>query len=468
MSEPLSEIYVCKFGGSSLATREMVDAVKHIISDDERRQYIVLSAPGGNPKVTDILEMAADLFLQEKEAEARQIIEEIGMRFGLIYPAAGEAIVEDLVKRSQKALEDGWYRANLMAAGEYWNARLFAQEIDAEFLDAADYIKLDGSDPLNARVLPETHRLLRETFHRKNSSKKTAPGAGKKVIGGFYGSTPEGGIALLRRGGSDRTGSILAAAVGAAVYENFSDSPVYAASPEYVENPAVIREMTYNELRDLSYSGFRIFQQEALTPLERTATALHIRSTAGYPDQGTWVVEDRVSDPLNPVAGIAYKDGFCAFSVEASGVNESVGLLRDVLSVFAERGIPVEFPSAGIDDISVIVQQDAVSRSVSALKREMAQVVYNHQTEGGEFDLNGMAAEFPEVRFQEHLGCLVAAGKGIKCHKGVEARAITALEEAGVDPVASSKGAAERCLLYAIPSRDKEKAIGALYKEFVG
>ena len=468
----MNNLIVCKFGGTSTATRERLEKVKAIVRDDDNRKYVVVSAPGarssGDTKVTKLLK---DLYGMRKAwTGAESVQTHIGLiagRYDELYGGSGRQVAEDLERRfeqkfnglSAEALADDAYWANLLSAGEYWQARLFAEELGGEFVDASDVIKITGS-LRNARVLPETYQRLAGLGDNSlgiNHSKV-------RVIPGFYGATLDGIIGLLNDGGSDRTGSEIAVGVRAAVYENYSDSPVFAASPKLVENPRVIKIMTREELRDLSYSGFEIFQQEAILPLEGTPITLHIRSTENYPEEGTKVVEDRVSDLQKSITGIAYKKNFCAFSVEAPGVNEEVGLLYHILGVFYDRKISVEFTSSGVDDISVILGQEGVNSSVPEIKKEIKEAVLKHYQSG---DYISPLAEKMQIEFTENLGCLVVAGKGLKRNQHVAAEVAEALSEANIEVVAESKGVKRRCFIYAILMEDGPRAVNTIYDRFI-
>lgn len=456
-------LIVCKFGGTSTATRERLEKVKSIIRDDDRRKYVVVSAPGArhpdDPKVTKLLKDLYELRIRNASPEQVRIpIDSIARRFDELYSGSSQMVAEDLERRFEQQFDnspaDDAYWANLLSAGEYWQARLFAADLGAEFVDAGNYIKITGS-LRNAQVLPETYQLLAQL---------NADQSKIRVIPGFYGTTLEGIIGLLNDGGSDRTGSEVAVGVRAAVYENFSDSPVFAASPKLVENPQAIPLMTRKELRDLSYSGFEIFQPEAILPLEGTVIILHIRSTADYPKEGTRVVEERVSDPKKPIIGVAYQKDFCAFSIEAPGVNESVGVLYHILGVFADRKIPVEFAASGIDDISVILGQESVRGKVPAISREVKEAVLrNYHQESYQSPL----AERMRVEFTENLGCLVVAGKGIKRDRRVAVEVAAALSDANIEIVAESKGVKRRCFIYVVPMEDGQRAVNILYDKFI-
>ncbi len=463
----MSNLIVCKFGGTSLATKERLEKVKAIVHDDDNRRYVVVSAPGarcpGDTKVTKLLK---DLYEMRKAGTGTKNVQaHIGLiagRYDELYSGSRGLVAEDLERRfeedfkglSVEALADDAYWANLLSAGEYWQARLFAEELGGEFVNASEVIKITGS-LRNARVLSETYKLL--TSLSDNNSKV-------RVIPGFYGTSLDGIIGLLNDGGSDRTGSEIAVGVNAAVYENYSDSPVFAASPKLVENPLVVKQMTREELRDLSYSGFEIFQQEAILPLEGTSIILHVRSTEKYPEEGTKVVEDRVSDLQKPIIGVAYKRNFCSFSVEAPGVNEGVGLLYDILGVFKQRSIPIEFDASGIDDISVILGQERINSSVPVISREIKEAVLQHYQFG---DYTSPLAGRMQVEFTENLGCLVVAGKGLKRNQTIAAEVSAALAEAGVQVVAESKGVKRRCFIYAIPEEQGVPAVNKLYDKFI-
>ena len=438
---------ITKYGGSSLQRAEQIDLIARITEDDPRRKYLVVSAPGNGVKekrVTQLLIQLGHLRDTAKtQNNSEKVMDEIVGAYTTIYsPTCEDMVVRELRTRFSSNLPHQAYMANLRALGEELQARLLAETLGYMFVDARECIKLTN-DFENGQVLSETYPLI----ERHLGSQKRVT-----VIGGFYGSTEDSLIATFSLGGSNKTASILARGLRVSEYENFTDTPIRSAHPELVPDATIIPEMTRKELRALSYYGFEIFHKEALAPLEGTSIALHIRSTEDYPQPGTKVVAERVSDPEHPVVGIAYKKGFAAFSVEKLGLNDEEGILHAVLGVFHQRKIPIEFPETGVDDISIIVEQRLVEEKQNKLRAELSAIA-------------GVA--YAEVDCRENLGCIAVAGQGLVDHQRISAEIETTLEEAGINPVADSKGVKKRCFLYAVDQEQGPAAVRVLYDRFM-
>ena len=456
----MAEIWVGKFGGRSLSSIVGVKKAQQIMLDDERRRLCVVSAPGarfdGDPKVTLMSKQLAK-HNRVRSEESDHLMDDIAQRYDDIYPGSKEQVHARLLEDFIIELPEVWYYTRLVSAGERLQGFCFAEDSGFELVDPLEYLVGVGN-PRNAHILPETYERL-ATLDVKT----------RAVMAGFQCISKDGKVMILDDGGSDKTGSIVARGVGASVYENFTDSAVLSASPKFVSDPLVIHTMTRKELRDLSYSGFNLFQQSALQPLEGTDVVLHIRGTNQYPEEGTLVVLDRVSDRDYPVQGIACREGFCSFSVDASGINDEIGVLVDLLMVFKDRKIPVEIDPSGIDDISVVVHQDYVNGNVDSIKREMSDLVYAYQTgmiHGEEF-IPDPNIKKPEIEFGENLACLVVAGKGLKQHPSVYSEVISTLSGEGIPIYARSTGMKKRVFIYAIDAHKAEKAVNVLYERFI-
>lgn len=428
-----------------------VQLLDRITKDDPRRRYLVLSAPGDEVKEKRVTQLLVKLAQVRGNAQQQSnLIDEIVAKYEALYNNYGpcrDTVSYELQQRASMDLEPNAYLANLKAFGEEMQARLFAQATGATFVDPREFLLLDVLDAHysydNAKVLPKTYDLI---------CQKVLPQEGILIFPGFYGVTEPGEIATFSFGGSNKTASVLARGLSVDCYENFTDTPIRAAHPKIVPNARIIPEMTYKELRDLSYSGFDIFHKEATAPLMGTTIPLHVRSTEHYPEPGTMVVEDRVSDPDHPIVGIAYKPGFAAFSVERVGLNDEEGVLYRLLQVFHGRHIPIEFPATGIDDITLIVEQSRVRDSVSQLKAALADALGNTDA---------------EVTFQDNLGCLAVAGKGLARSKYISADIERTLADASISVVADSKGVQKRCFMYAVDMQQGHRAVRGLYERFV-
>ncbi len=476
-------VIVSKFGGSSSVCYEDVERIKRIADDNPLRKIIVVSAPGvrNNPsaqdntpklkkeKVTDLLIKLARSTTSsygsnaepsfELGADSSEIFDEIMGRYKQLSKEGNvdylSPILEDRLKNSGMGAV---HEDSLKAFGEEGYARLFARETDAVFVDPKELF-LVTNEYGNAKILPESEKMIRKKFSDfiKNGSGK--PGdfdfssCPLFVVPGFYGYTAKGNRATFSRGGSDLTGAYIAAALGAEAYENFTDiEGIFSANPNIVKNPSKIDEMTFNEMRDLAYSGFSVFHEEAVRPVKERRIPVHVRSTFQYPLEGTYIVSERISDSDRPILGIAYQSGFCSFDIQKFGLNEMIGVGMNLLQVFEKRKIPIEHNPSGIDDLSFVLKKKYIGRN---------------QIGGIINDLYSVLGDDASIAFQEHLGTVVVAGKGLKGSKGISGRIQIALADADVNIKFISQGPLERCIIYGITESDHGRAVNAIYDNFL-
>ena len=356
---------VSKFGGSSVASAEQVRRVCDIITADPERRLIVVSAPGKRHsqdiKVTDLLITAASERLTGKigASECAEVIERYrSIASGLGLPAeVVEPIARDLMERLEKSTTDAnLYMDTMKAGGEDNCARLIAQVlqargVEAHYVSPKDAGLILSDEPGNAQVLPEAYNRLRDLHERP----------GITVFPGFFGYSKQGDIVTFSRGGSDITGAILASAVRAEVYENFTDvDSVFAANPSIVKDPVSIAELTYREMRELSYAGFSVFHDEALEPVYRAQVPVHIRNTNNPKAEGTLIVPNRKSTQI-PIVGIAAIDSVCCISLSKYLMNRQIGFGRRLLQILEAEGISFEHVPSGIDNMSVIIREENLS-----------------------------------------------------------------------------------------------------------
>ena len=351
---------VCKFGGTSVASAEQIKKVVDIVQSDESRKIIVVSAPGkrfsDDEKVTDLLIQLAETALQNKNIESpldavltryRSIANDLGLDHTVI-----EIIEKDLRDRLQTSLEDQTlFTDTIKAAGEDNNAKLIAAYfnhigIKAHYACPRESGLLVNERPARVQALPEGYSQL-EKLKEKD---------GIIVFPGFFGYTKSGTLRTFNRGGSDITGSLVAAAVRAELYENFTDvDSVFAANPNVVEQPIAIDQMTYREMRELSYAGFSVFHDEALMPAFLRSVPVCIKNTNNPEAPGTMIVQDR-DHSTRPVIGIAADSGFTTLFVEKYLMNQEVGFGRRLLEILEDEGISFEHTPSGIDNMSVIIR----------------------------------------------------------------------------------------------------------------
>ena len=447
---------VSKFGGSSLATAEQVRQVCDIITGDAERRLIVVSAPGKrysqDIKVTDLLIAAASERLAGKLgasecAEAieryRSIISELGL------PAeSAEPIASDLMERLKGSTTDAdLYMDTMKAGGEDNCARLIAQVlqargVEAHYVNPKDAGLLLSDEPGNAQVLPEAYSQLR--------SLKELPGI--TIFPGFFGYSKQGNIVTFSRGGSDITGAILAGAVRASVYENFTDvDSVFAANPSIVKSPAPIAELTYREMRELSYAGFSVFHDEALEPVYRAQVPVNIKNTNNPKASGTLILPSRTSSEI-PIVGIAAMDSVCCIYLSKYLMNREIGFGRRLLQILEAEDISFEHVPSGIDNMSIIIREESLTAAKE--KRVIEQI---RQT---------LAPE--DIFVERGLSLVMVVGEGMRHTVGIASRATGALAGASVNIEMINQGSNEVSMMFGIKSNDMETAVQALYTEFFG
>ena len=445
---------VSKFGGSSLASAEQVRRVCDIITADPKRRLIVVSAPGKrysqDIKVTDLLIAAASQRLTGKigASECAEVIERYrSIASGLGLPAkAVEPIARDLMERLEKSTTDSnLYMDTMKAGGEDNCARLIAQGLQARGVEA-HYVSPKEAGMIlsdehgNAQVLPEAYTRLRDLQERP----------GITIFPGFFGYSKHGEVVTFSRGGSDITGAILASAVRAEVYENFTDvDSVFAANPSIVKDPAPIAELTYREMRELSYAGFSVFHDEALEPVYRAQVPVHIRNTNNPKAAGTLILPSRKSTDI-PIVGIAAIDSVCCIYLSKYLMNREIGFGRRLLQILEAEGISFEHVPSGIDNMSVIIREENLPENTE--KRIVEQI---RQT---------LAPE--DVSVERGLSLIMVVGEGMRHTVGIASRATHALANAQVNIEMINQGSNEVSMMFGIKSGDMERAVQALYTSF--
>ena len=446
---------VCKFGGSSVADAEQVTKIVNIVLSDPERRIVVVSAPGKrnktDTKVTDLLIACAECALAGTDYES--VLQAIITRYAEIQKdlnLPGEIIAEierDLRSRIDGDKSDrGIFLDSMKAAGEDNSAKLVAQAflargVQAVYLNPRDAGLLMTSDFGNAQLLDESYANLATSLKREELV----------IFPGFFGYTKEGMVATFPRGGSDITGSILAAAIKADVYENFTDvDSVYPVDPRLV--PSVkrgISVMTYREMRELSYAGFGVFNDEAVFPAVKAGIPINVRNT-NHPDApGTMIVQSRRVIP-GGVVGIASSDGFCNLFVDKYMMNREVGFGRRLLQILEEEGVAYEHMPSGIDNVSVVMREkyfDPV-REARVLKHIKS-------------------ALNPDALVVERgYSLIMLVGEGLIYTVGMMAKAAKALADAGVNIEMINQGSSEISIMFGVRNEFRAKAVLALYHAF--
>lgn len=432
---------VAKFGGSSLADGQQFQKVKKIILEKEERRVIVPSAPGKrhnkDHKVTDLLYMCHQLASHHLSFdEVFQILEEryleIARNLNLKVP------ISEALKNIKENIGKGATRDYCASRGEYLNGLILADYLNAKFMDASEIIRFHP----NGQFLPkETEELV----------KKRMQNAGRVVVPGFYGADEEGNIKTFSRGGSDITGSILAQGIEASLYENWTDvSGFLMADPKIVKHPRTIKEITYKELRELSYMGAPVLHEEAIFPVRGPGIPIQIRNTNAPEEEGTLIVDDHHREP-SPyiITGLAGKKDFIVITVEKTQMNGEKGFLRKLVSVFEANEVTIEHTPSSIDSVSVIVSEKEMNGKLSKIMEEIR--IYLNPD---------------QVSSQGKLALLAVVGRGMIATKGVSARVFTALYQRGINIRMISQGASELNILIGLENDDFESAIEAIYEAF--
>ena len=449
---------VCKFGGSSLADAGQISKVLDIVLADPARRMVVVSAPGkrnkADTKVTDLLIALAEAALAKKETA--KPLKAVLDRYASIAKdlKLGDEIVKeiekDLKSRVASSKKDaGVFMDTLKAAGEDNSAKIVAAAFakrgaKARYAGPRETGMILEGESGNATLNPESYRKLAKAF---------ADFEGIVVYPGFFGYRKDGTVATFPRGGSDITGSILAAAIRADVYENFTDvDNVYPVDPRIVpEVKEGIDTMTYREMRELAYAGFGVFNDEAIFPAVQARIPINVRNTNHPNEPGTMIVQSRRVIP-GTVTGIAAADGFCNIIIDKYCMNREVGFTHKLLDILQDEHVAYEHLPSGIDSISVVIRGDKFSkptenRVVARIKREL----------------------MPDsVMVTRGYAILMVVGEGMAFSAGMLAKATAALAEHGINISMVNQGASEFSFMLGIKGEDREKAVRALYKAYFG
>lgn len=441
-----------------MADAGQIRKVCDIVLSDSDRRIVVVSAPGKrdktDTKITDLLIGLAERALAKQPVESS--LNEIIGRFVSIQSAL--ELPADIITEIERDLRDRldgnkstpvMFMDSLKAAGEDNCARLFAAALVARGDNAAYVSPRDAGMLLtdefgNAQLLEESYLNLARALKDQKA---------RVVFPGFFGYTRAGAVATFPRGGSDITGAILAAAVKADIYENFTDvDSVFAVDPRIVPNVShSIAEMTYREMRELSYAGFGVFHDEAIQPAVRAEIPINIRNTNRPDLPGTRVVARREYTP-GEVVGIASDTGFVNIYVDKYMMNREIGFGRRLLSIFEEEGMPFEHMPSGIDNISIVIRESRFAEACEA--RVVARIKADLQPDA--------------VLVERGHAIIMVVGEGMQYAVGVAARATQALAEAGVNIETINQGASEISMMFGVKSPDRARAVQALYNAFFG
>lgn len=431
---------VTKFGGSSLADASQFKKVKNIISADEARKYVVPSAPGKrnkkDTKITDLLYLchahvetgiSLDDVFKHVEDRYTEIVNELDLSFD----------IKKHLEIVKKDLEDGASKDYAASRGEYLNGLILAEYLGYEFVDAKKVIVFDEDGALNSE---KTDKALKEVLGKTP----------KAVIPGFYGADVNGNIVTFSRGGSDVTGALVAASVNADLYENWTDvSGFLMADPRIVENPKAIDNITYKELRELSYMGASVLHEDAIFPVRKVGIPINIKNTNRPEDKGTFIVQDNDDKECKTITGIAGKKDFTVISIEKAMMNSELGFCRKLLSVLEMNNISFENMPSGIDTVCVVI-------SDSELKNKRDKIVEEIKR----------ACDPDSIVVHPNMALIATVGKRMAKQKGVAAKVFAALSSADVNIRMIDQGSSEMNILVGIENDDFERGIKAIYNAF--
>ncbi|MEF9945897.1 MAG: aspartate kinase [Lachnospiraceae bacterium] len=432
---------VVKFGGSSLASAEQFKKVKAIIRGDKSRRYVIPSAPGKrdakDSKVTDMLYKCYDMAVKGRKFEDlltsiqeryTEIIEGLGMELSL------EKEFAEMHKNFLKKIGKEYAASR----GEYLNGIVLANYLEYAFIDASEVICFDKNGKFDSDKTDVT------------LAKRLAV-TGEAVIPGFYGSDPDGIIRTFSRGGSDITGSLVAKAIHADIYENWTDvSGFLVADPRIVNHPKTIEAITYRELRELSYMGATVLHEEAIFPVRKEGIPIHILNTNAPEDKGTLIVESTCRHPKYTITGIAGKKGFASLTIEKDMMNAEIGFGRKVLQVLEENDISFEHTPSGIDTMTIFIHQDEFEEKeqkvLSAIHRSV---------------------QPDAIELESDLALIAVVGRGMRSTRGTAGRIFSALAHAHVNVKMIDQGSSELNIIIGVRNHDFESAVKAIYDMFV-
>lgn len=439
--ETIEMVKVVKFGGSSLASSQQFKKVGEIIHAEESRKYIVPSAPGkrfsDDIKVTDMLYECYTAAVKGKDY--KPLLENIKKRY---YDIINELGLDLSLEKEFSIMESGFVgkagRDYAASRGEYLNGIVLANYLGFEFIDAAEVIFFDDNGNFDA---DKTNEILSERLSK----------VAYAVIPGFYGSMPNDTIKTFSRGGSDVTGSIVAKAVKADLYENWTDvSGVLVTDPRIIDNPKVINTITYKELRELSYMGASVLHEDAIFPVRKEGIPINIKNTNAPSDPGTMIVESTSMKPEYTITGIAGKRGFTVVTIEKDMMNSELGFGRRVLEEFEKNGVSFEHMPSGIDTMSVVVHQAEFGKKEQEI---LAGIHRNTHPDS--------------IEIESDIALIAVVGRGMKATRGTAGRIFSALAHAHVNVKMIDQGSSELNIIVGVEDADFEKAIQAIYDIFV-
>ena len=437
------ERIVAKFGGSSVADSRQISKVRAILEADTRRRIVVVSAPGKRQpteaKITDLLYLC-----HEMVAMSTDVCEPFGLIRDRFAEIANElqlsSAVPDEIDRFGKELVSGCSRDYTASRGEYFSARLIAEYLDAEFVDPAEYLLIRA----NGIIDPESYSKLGD---------RLSDPAALYVMAGFYGHDGSGEVKTFSRGGSDISGAIAARAADAILYENWTDtSGILMADPRIVDLPKTIEEISFREIREMSYMGASVFHDEAILPVREANIPIRIKNTNRPDDAGTLITpllsEQAVN--LTEIAGIAGRKDFSMICLEKTLMNKEVGFAHRLLGILREQGVSFEQCPSSIDSISVIIDDANLQGLEEVIVEDIRRQL-----------------QPDKLYVEKNLALIAVVGEGMVRTVGIAGKIFSALKDAGINVRVINQGASEMNIIIGVSGDEYEKAVRSLYTAFV-
>ena len=422
-----------KVGGSSLCGGQNVKQVLEIIQSDKDIGIVVPSAPGkrfdGDTKVTDLL-----IALYNNE----DVFEEIKARYNSIIDYLNlDLDLSDEYAQIEKTIEKGTSLDYAASRGEYLSGLIISKALGWKFINPADVIKFDDNRQL---LFKESLKLINEAYNNEPS-----------VIPGFFGSGKQNEIITFSRGGSDITGSLCAAAMQADVYENWTDvSGFFMADPRIVKDAVNIEEVSYKELRELSYMGAGVRHEESIFPVRKSGIPVHIKNTLAPQDKGTMIIPaSKMSPVTRPITGVAGKKGFAVITIEKARMNNEVGFARKVLSVLEDNGISIEHMPTGIDTLSIVVSEEYLNGKTDFILKQLQEI-----------------SSADVIDISRNMALVATVGHGMVKHTGTASKIFTALSSNNINIRMIDQGSSELNIIIGVEENDYEDAVKSIYYAF--
>lgn len=437
----MNNVIVAKFGGSSLADSKQFIKVKDIIASDDKRKFIIPSAPGKrhgkDHKITDLLYMCQQLASHGLNFD--EIYNLVQKRFEDICSELNlDLDISSILKEIRRKILDGASKDYAASRGEYINAIILSNYLNIDFIDAAGLIVFNEKGDFDSEATDE-------------NIKERLSGLSRGIIPGFYGSMPNGEIKVFSRGGSDITGAIIARAINSELYENWTDvSGFLMADPKIVKNPKPIEKITYKELRELSYMGAPVLHEEAIFPVRKAGIPINIRNTNNPQDPGTLIINDL--EPVThfgTITGIAGKKDFTVISIEKTLMGAEKGFFRKLMSVLETNNVAIEHMPSSIDSISLVIANSELNSKLDRIIEEI-RIYCNPDS----------------IICYPNMALVAVVGRGMINTKGISSKIFTALANRGVNIRMISQGSSELNIIVGIENVDFEKAISAIYEAF--